>query len=172
MRSCGDYMKAGDIVFVKGESLISKIVNYFDGEYSHVAIALSETHILEAKYFRDVVIRSMKYKDYKVVDLRLSDEQREVIVHKGINLVGRKYGYGQIIKEMLQKLFKFKDTNKLNNPNQMICSELVAHLLFQAGWISKKEIIKVSNYTPNELHRYLNYKIILNKEKGIIPFSL
>jgi len=136
-------MKAGDILFVRGDSLLSSAIRLFDkGEFTHVAVAVSETHILEAQYFTKTRITPIYFEDYEIVRLDLPEYE---VLKISIQLVGKWYDYLQIVGYMLDK--------KTNNPNQMICSELVATVLYQLGEI--EDYNKVKDLTPNELYQYL-----------------
>jgi hypothetical protein len=63
-------LQAGDIIFIRGHSLFSNAVRFFDpGTFSHVAVAVSATHILEAQFYTRVRIAPMNYDEYEVIDL-------------------------------------------------------------------------------------------------------
>jgi len=135
-------MKAGDIVFVRGHNPISYAVRLMDkGSFSHVALAVSPTHVIEAEYSTRVRICPIHYKDFEVVDLNLTEEQRDDIVHGGIQAVGKWYDYIQILGYVLsRKTF-------LGSPNALICSELVYELLSGVGINMGNPFIK-----PNEMY--------------------
>lgn len=136
-------MKAGDILFVRGHSLVSKAVRLFDkGEFTHVAIALSDTHILEAQYFTKTRITPIYFDDYEIVDLGINEDE---LLRLGVNLTGKWYDYKQIIGYMFK--------HRSNNPNHLICSELVATVLFGLGIVD--DYSKVKDLTPNQLYRFL-----------------
>lgn len=150
-------MRTGDIVFVNGKTPTSWLVRKIDGgPFSHVAVAVSNTHILEAQYFTKVRISEMKYTDYEVIDLGLSDEQRDKIVHLGIELVGRWYDYPQILWYFLNHFIKLDAKKIWNSKNNLICSELVDYLLFQVGYLD--EDVFLGNVTPKELYDFLKRK--------------
>lgn len=152
-------LKAGDIIFVRGSSPLSKIVRYFDkGRFSHVAIAVSETHIFEADWYTRATIREFHFQDneYEIVDLGLTKEERDVIVHHSINLVGKWYDFPQIAWYIGKKLMNLKGRNKLNSPNMLICSEAVYLFLEETGRIPCANDLNV-DVTPNELYRQLTH---------------
>lgn len=152
-------MRAGDIVFVRGNSLISNAVRYFDkGEFSHVAIAVSSTHVLEAQYSTKVRMTPFYFEDYEVVDLGLTDEERNRVVHLGVQQTGKWYDYSQIAWYILKKVFNLEGDNLLNSPNNLICSELVSNILILLGKISVNE--RVVDFTPNELYNFLQNFIV------------
>ena len=144
-------MKAGDIIFVRGNSILSKIIRLFDkGRYSHVAIAVSSTEILESQYFTRSKIVKNYHEDYDVVDLNLSEYQRKEVVRMSKSMVGKWYDYKQILGYIFKRPW--------DNPNNMICSELVAVMLFELYILRPSHNITLENFRmmkPNELYRYL-----------------
>lgn len=148
-------MKAGDIVFVRGKTLISKLVRIFDkGEFSHVAIAVSETHILEAQYFIRSRITPVYFNDFKIVPLELTEIERIELIKLAISLVGKWYDYAQILGYLLNK--------EINNSNYYICSEMIANILFKLGKI--ENFSEVMNLKPNELYKFLKRKLAEERE--------
>lgn len=147
-------MRCGDLVFVRGKSPISKLINLFDGQFSHVGIIVSDKGaVLESQRFTESRIVPFNYEDYEVVDLGLSEEQREEILKLAVDLTGIRYDYSQIFGLLLNRLF---GTKGWNNPTNMICSELLVYLLFQIDWFEDvKEADRMLEFTPNELYRYL-----------------
>ena len=138
-------MKAGDIIFVRGNTILSKCIRYFDkGEFSHVAIAVSDTHVLEAQYFTKSRITPMYFTDYEIIDLGFTDEERMDTIKIGIELVGVWYDYFQAISYIFRTGF--------NNPNHYICSEMIAILLDRLG---KEQFQLETNITPNQLYKKL-----------------
>lgn len=136
-------MRAGDIVFIRGKSPISFLIRLFDkGDFSHVAMAVSENHIIESEYFAKVQIREIDYSNYEIVHLDLTKEQRDKIVHSAIKLIGRRYDYTQIMGYMVSRRF--------GTPDALICSELVYILLKSVGLNIGDRFIK-----PNELFNVL-----------------
>lgn len=156
-------MKAGDIIFVRGKSPLSKCVKFFDnGEFSHIAIAVSDTHIFEANWYTRAEITEFHFEDYEIIDLGLTEEERQLIVSESFKLIGKWYDYFQILWYILKRFFNPKGRNRFNNPNMLICSEAVYILLNKLG---KEEIVGNLNIdaTPNELYRYLTVFVERNK---------
>jgi ribosomal protein L21E len=143
-------MKAGDIVFIRGNSFLSKIIKRFDkGDFTHVAIAVSDNEIFEAQYYMKTKINKMHYEDYDIVSLNLSNKDVEKIIIMCNILQGKWYDYTQAISYMFRYWF---DSHIKNDPNALICSEVLAILLYM---IDKTEYLD-TNVTPNELYRQLN----------------
>jgi hypothetical protein len=148
-------MKAGDIIFVRGKSPLSNLVKFFDkGEFSHVAIAISSTHVLEADWYIRTRVREMNYEDVEVVDLGLTEEERDLIVHAGIQLIGKWYDYKQILWYVLKRFFSLKGKNKFNSPNNLICSEVIFYILAELGMVDCVTGLDF-DVTPNQLYKYM-----------------
>lgn len=149
-------MQTGDLVFVRGHSLLSRLITLFDkGKWSHVAVAVSDTEIIEAAYFTKVRIRKMEYKDYEIAPMNLTFEEQKTIVELAKKLEGKWYDYKQILWYVLRNLFKVEKSPFWNNPNDLICSELVFILYSSIGKTYGDSFV-----TPNEL-----YHIITNNRE-------
>lgn len=146
--------RAGDVLFVRGKSLISKLIKKIDnGSFSHVVIAVSEKSVLESQRFVKSSIVPIYFDDYEVVDLGLTDEERDKVVHLAVDLVGKHYDYIQVFNILLKKWFG-KEIK--NNPNNVICSELIVYILFKLNWFENvSDADKFLKLTPNELYKYL-----------------
>ncbi|AYP68605.1 hypothetical protein EalM132_00093 [Exiguobacterium phage vB_EalM-132] len=141
-------MQTGDILFIKGKGLISSAIRLVDGgEYTHVAIALTENTILEAQYFTRSRIIKNPYKEYDIIRLDLSGHDKCDILKLSVSLSGKWYDYKQIIGHLIKK--------PLNNPNNMICSELVGVLLYHLGYEKEMSLEHMASLTPHTLHQYL-----------------
>lgn len=158
-------MKKGDIIFVQGKGIISKIIRMFDrGKFSHVAIAVSESKIIEADVDTKVAIRPLsmdKYRLVEIVDLELTFKQREEVIRSALRMIGTKYDYIQLLWYALRKIFGFKGRNRLNNPRYVICSEMVFRVLNEAGILEDLGIDESYedgiDLTPNELYDLVKY---------------
>lgn len=146
-------MKSGDIIFVKGHGIIERLIEFFDkGRFSHVVIAVSDKDVLEAQYGTKSRVIPFYFESYEIVDLCLSELQRNRVKELSKELIGHKYDFIQVISYLIKDTFdrKFK---VINNPNNYICSELVEVILQDIGVISNDKRLK--NLTPNELYKYL-----------------
>lgn len=138
-------MQAGDIVFVRGKTLMSKLIRFFDkGEFSHVAMAVSPNLIIEAQYGTKVRIVPFRfnYEDCEIVDLGLTEEQRKQIQRNANKYVGKRYDYLQAIGLALKR--------GIDNQNAYICTEIIHEMLGCVGYECCPNDMK-----PNELYRYL-----------------
>jgi hypothetical protein len=150
----GFVMKCGNIVFVRGNSLLSKAIEHFDGKFSHVFLCLSENAILEAQYSTKSCIVPFHYQnqEYEIVDLNLSRSQKQRVQELGLSLIGKKYDYIQIISYLIRDIID-RDFKIINNPNNLICSEVIEIILQDIGIIPNDK--KLRDMTPNGLYRYL-----------------
>lgn len=138
-------MKAGDIIFVRGDSLISRLVKLVDkGSFSHVAIAVSETEVIEANWNMKSSVVKFHYEDYEIVELNLTDNQRKQVPVVASSLVGKWYDYIQVIAYIFQ--------SRINNPRQLICSELVYNILYSIDYMKDPNLVDIK---PNELYHIL-----------------
>lgn len=157
-------MKKGDIVFAQGKGLIGKTIRFFDkGKFSHVAIAVSDKHVIEADYDTSVAITVFDPREYsyiEIIDLNLTEDERNKVVDIGIKYIGRRYDYLQLIWYVFKKIFRLKGRNLFNNPKNMICSELVWRILDEMGVIKELDLNGIHygiDLTPNQLYDLLKH---------------
>lgn len=149
-------MKAGDVVFLKPTGFIGWAITKIDGgPFSHVAIAVSETHIVEAQYHtKSRIWPAYTGRSVTVMDLGLSDLQRNMIVHNAIAITGKWYDYRLLFHYFFTNALKFRFKAIWNSQNNLICSELVAGLLLSVDWEGAEGLVD-KNITPRELFEYL-----------------
>lgn len=136
--------KAGDIFFVRGDSLISNAIKFVtDSDYSHVGIFLDDIHIYHTEYNTVSSIVHLKYPKDKIVVYRLYEEINEEKLRDFIySHMGNKYDFKEIIKIVLR-------INTDENDNEYICSTLIRNAFRQQGIeLSNKKIP-----TPEDLFR-------------------
>ena len=130
-----------------------------NGKFSHVAIAVSSKHILQAEYSSkvsvvrfDTLMNEGKIKEYEVIDLKLDTLQREDLYRASMTHIGKSYDYLQILSFLLNKLFGFKLINKRD---RFICSELVISSMDRADLLDGYDIDTLIDMTPNELYEFI-----------------
>lgn len=149
-------MQAGDVVFMKPGGIIGRLVAKFDGSpYSHVAIAVSETHIAEAQGHTRSRVWPLYERDNMVLSLPLTEEQRAAIPVIAINHTGRWYDWRLIAYYFMNRVLRLDTKAIWNSQNNLICSELVASVLHTAGYIPAVEL-KNKNVSPSELYLILS----------------
>lgn len=157
-------MRKGDIVFIKGSSVITRIITKIDkmsngdnGEYSHVAIAISDKHMIEANYNQKVSIVNLdkqmpSISKLKVIDLKLTQQERESVYQNSIKYLDKRYDYLQIVTLLFNRLFGFR---LINNKKRFICSELVVSAMNDSGLLEGYDCEKLSDMTPNQLYEFI-----------------
>lgn len=160
-------IKAGDIIFVRNNNwLTSRLITFFDkGRFSHVCVAISNTHVVEAQYGTKVRIVPFYYgqDQYVVMDLGLNEKEASKVKDVALTMTGKWYDYPQLIGYAFKKFFGYKKgTTLFNNPNNWICSELVYHMLVSIGKINHKE--ELHDLTPNQLYNFLHNLCISQEE--------
>lgn len=138
--------ETGDIVHVKGQGLLSRLIRWFSrggGEQrtwaSHSAMVLrcvgDEVEIIEAIY--KVVVRPIKAyaggKSRLLVSRRpggLSEEEKEKMTEKAEDYQGRKYGYWKLFMHALDRIFnnRYVFRRLAGMDDYPICSWLVAYV--------------------------------------------
>lgn len=128
-------MHTGDIVFFKGESLISKIISKLTkSPYTHVAVVIMNEVILESDRFIETRLRPLHDDEiYTIMRCELNSAQKEMIIANSINFIGKKYDYLQIAKWFFKLTFNFDGKGLVNNANRVYCSELVDILFKSVG---------------------------------------
>lgn len=146
-------MKAGDLVFVRTKGILPALIRFFDkGRFNHVAIAYSETQILEVDFDTCVRIVTLPYDEVEVVPIPLKDII--LLENFGKKYIGKKYDLGQVFRIWVRLVFGFKWLNRFNNPREVICSELAGEYLQYIGLVDAGEEL----LAPNELYRDIKNK--------------
>lgn len=151
-------MRAGDIVFFKPSDWLGRMIAKVDGgPYSHVAIAVSDTHVAEAQGLRFSRITPLYGRDHDIIDIGLSEEQRRQITMNAPLIVGRWYDYKLIAGYFLRNVFKWNVDALWNSQMNLICSELVSSLLVSVGHEGANELTG-HNVSPSELYVELYFQ--------------
>ena len=118
-------MQAGNILLVRGSGLISWIIKVVThSEYSHVALVISETEIIEIDSFKRVSIRKNPYSNYDLIHvLDIPDRKRDKVVAFAKAQLGKQYDYAQLLEILFEMVFHTR--LYLNSKNKLICSELI-----------------------------------------------
>jgi hypothetical protein len=148
-------LQTGDILFIRGHSPISSLIKYFDGEYSHCAIVVSDcgTRILESQRFVKSRICSLKYTDLDFVSMNLNSQQKEKLREVAIRFCDFGYDYKKFIGYAIEKIFKFKKSHYLDSNYHFLCSELIELVIGLIGAIPIDK--NFGDKTPNELFEFL-----------------
>lgn len=149
-----DDLEVGDLIFVRGDTIISKIINRVDkGEFSHLAIYVGNGKVLEAQRFTKTRITDYYFKNIHVYKMNLSPDQKCNLLHLVPKFVGIRYDYLQVFQIAMKKLFNVKP--KPNNRDNFICSELVVNLYSELKIFDDDFKLLALDSTPNELYNFL-----------------
>lgn len=157
-------MKTGNLIFCQGNGFVSKLIRFIDkGEFSHVAIVYDSDSVIEAEYDTRAVHRIFnpdKYNKIAIADFGLTERQTDAVMYEAQFLLGKRYDYLQLLGYIIKRIFRLEG-NRLNNPNNLICSELVFIVLDKSGVLNdlniKHEFLVGSDLTPNQLFDLINY---------------
>lgn len=130
-------MQTGDIVFFKGDAWADDIIYKLTGSpYTHVAIAVNSTSILEVNRGIKVRVRSLGDREvYKVMRPKtpLTNDQRRGLLGNGLKLVGKVgYNYVDVVIWGLRLLTHWK-IPFVDRVNSLYCSQLVDRLYLEIG---------------------------------------
>lgn len=149
-------MSTGNILFIEGSSWVSKLIQKIDGPYSHVAIRLGERTYFESQRYVNSRITNEPIKDACTeFYLDLDAYQKEMVVKSAFRLVDTPYDYKQIFSILWHRLTKRPIKNRRTH---LICSESVATILYECGYLTREEFLQAESMTPNELYKMLAEK--------------
>lgn len=145
-------LEIGDIIFEKGRGPISwcikKVTN---SEYSHVAVYYGNGLVIHSHLLGGVHITNLKsigeYDVYRIKE-GLTDKQKTLMKSACIDYLGMQYDLPQIFGYLWTAVFE--GDNKLNNPNLVICSELV-DILYNVLGYDLLEGRLLGDVTPEQL---------------------
>lgn len=157
-------MQTGDIIFYKaGKGIIPKIISFLSkSEYSHVAIALDSTRILEADRFIKSRIVELQYDTeiHRVYRIEgLTEEQKTTIRTLIKAFEGYPYDYLEIIRWFVLLAFKY-DVPLINRANYLFCAEVVDYVLHHS-LIPRKDTYPVGRILPHMLIEVYDAKRIV-----------
>lgn len=144
--------RAGDVLFFRGASPISKLISWFTkSPYTHVALALGDGRIIESDRFVNTRIRHLTDED--VFDIhRLHDatpESLNLACMVAQSFEGARYDYLQIAGIAVRLLFRW-DKTLFNRANYFICSELI-DVSFMASYIERLHQSYIGSLDPGQL---------------------
>ena len=154
-------MQVGDIIFVEGTGLVSKLIKWVSGgKWSHCAMFLDNNTLIETEWStkcRIINIEDTDYlqKNHEVISCPLTQAQQELLQVLVFPLLGKKYDFWLIFKLLIHFIFKTKIDK--HSAETLVCSELVAYVLLSLGIFTYDETY-VANTSPTELYEILKGK--------------
>lgn len=146
-------LQVGDIIAYKGTGVLSKIVRFFTrSKYSHISMAISSTHLIEANWYKKSNVIEFKYNPNEMEIFRVENltvEHQITILQRSYEYINKYYDYIQIFGHLLESL-GIVVKNPLNSDNKIICSELIdrAYLDINIDLVDSRE---EGNVTPNDI---------------------
>jgi hypothetical protein len=124
----------GDLIFCESTTIFGRLIRKVTGSpFSHVALAISSTDIVEADAFiksREVPFQQTEYPHIKVMRTKvpLTDEQKRLLVENSGKLLGRGYNYWAIFLLFLRIIFKINLDKLKVDLTKLWCSELTDYI--------------------------------------------
>lgn len=131
-------LQIGDIVLVKGTGFLSRCVRFFtNSQYSHVAMLVTEKHIIEANWYKKANIVEFKYnpKTMEIYRLKggLDENQKKILLLHAYDMLNSYYDYFQIFGYVIGSLIGKQYINPFNSSALVICSELIDRAYLSIG---------------------------------------
>ncbi len=161
----GTELEVGDVILYKGgEGILSRAVQFFTkSKYSHVAMMISDTLLIEANWYKKSNTITFQYDKGKMEIYRvnggLSVEQKLTLLEHCYGFLNKKYDYPQILGYIL-RFFNKNKINTFNSSNKLICSELIDRAYLKVGVDLSNEHY-VGDVTPEDIVKSEKLKRIL-----------
>lgn len=151
-------IECGDSIFVRGNGPFSRTVRKVTkSPYSHVAVALTDGILIEAKargvrvaHF-DEVIKD----DFDIGKLQKDIDMQEFIL-TALKFAGYRYDYSSLFWFPIDGIFRGE--NKFSSPHEVICSELAVRVYRAYGFDVFSDIF-YGDITPAILSEWRGIKI-------------
>lgn len=128
-----------DIILVKnrkglfGKAILA-VMNFFQDdlvEYQHIMLAINDKECVEALFKVKVSITRDRFKGFSKYEIircdSLTEAQRRAIANQAEDLVGLRYSVLRVFLQLFDQTFNTNYfTKRIKDPNQQICSSLVA----------------------------------------------
>lgn len=150
-------MKKGDLIFVRNNGwLFNRIRQVTNSEFDHLALCISDSHLIEATPTRGVARAFItKYDSTTHSVCRFNDEYKsniDTLVSYCESKLGRKYDLLQVISLYILILLGIKtSTNPLDIREAFVCSELVGQGAEEAGIIFA-DGVATDRLTPGDIY--------------------
>lgn len=157
-------IQAGDIIFVKPNSVLFKLVRWFTkGKFGHVGLISgkieSHTLVIESDGngtdINDLAWRNIRKENYAIYRIDgITDDQRTALVKKCLSYVGMAYDHSAWLNFIIGKTWFGED-------KQLYCSEMIYRALRSLDLI--EDAYHPEKVSPAEIFRLLENKITLVK---------
>lgn len=139
-----DLIEPGDVFlsFNNGSKLSKWIANITNSEWSHVFMYIGNGNIVESTGHGGVRIGPLKKyfegeHDVAILRLKATEIERNILVEKVLNHVGKRYGRLQILWYLILRWIRQSENPRFQldiQPNAMVCSEAVATGMDELGY--------------------------------------
>lgn len=147
-------MRAGDMALSAGGNLAGWLIRTGDhSRYNHVRLILNEQGDVAEAVGGGFVYGKVRPGDVICSPLGMTDEQREQIPDVVASLIGRPYGYIDVVALGLAQIGFFKKlvARRVKNPRRLFCSQAVDHAWLLAGYHAFNDKRMSQNVTPGDL---------------------
>lgn len=156
-------LQTGDIILYKPETFVGDLIcKMTKSPYSHVALVLEGSQILNANRFIKSNVIELEYNEdihhiYRPKNIK--EIHKESIIQRSYKYIGKRYDYLQIIGLFLRVTFNW-NIHSLNSLNKFICSEVIDKIYYESG-VQRLDDKLLFNITPFELlDKYEFVKVI------------
>ena len=153
-------IQPGDVVFYMQKGIIGGLISKITkSPYSHVALVIDETTVLEANRFittrlADIDLSGREYHVYRVEGI--TEEQGvEAAIHAMEKLLNTRYDYLQLVGLFFRYVFHW-DFLTLNHRNRWLCSEVIDYAYLTTG-LKRTDFKHVMNISPQGI--FEKYKL-------------
>ncbi|MFW6016138.1 MAG: YiiX/YebB-like N1pC/P60 family cysteine hydrolase [bacterium] len=146
-------IQTGDLIFEKGEGPISSTIKKFtQSEYSHVAMVydfpyIVHSHLIGGVQWDDISAVKNQFDVYRLKN-GLTNNKKDQLKKAMLGYLGHKYDLSQIFGYLQMAIIK--GDNKFNNPDEIICNELVERCYNKIGYTLLKGVA-LGDSTPGSL---------------------
>lgn len=121
-------MEAGDLIFVKGDCFPSRLIRFFlKSDYTHVTIAMDDTHICEVDIFTKMKVMKNPYSEFDLYRLKrnLTEKEKEELTNFLIEKCKSSKGYDwwRLVSIGIKMYFRWNLI--IHEQDRYICSEII-----------------------------------------------
>lgn len=157
-----NFEPADIIITMDKKSLFSRAILYSlrlfqkdPVDYQHSMLVIDNDRCIEANLKVEInrlTDRFGEFKRYKVIRHRhLTDKQRQEIVDKAFSMLGRRYSFLRVGLQLFDQIFSTNYfTRRIGDPDQQICSSLVAWCYKEVTGI-KFNKVKWNSVEPDDI---------------------
>lgn len=158
-------LEAGDLLFVKGDCNASSLIRFFlKSDYTHVTIAMDDTHICEVDIFRKMEIMKNPYSEYDLYRLnrKLTDAEKEDLLNflRDKCKSSRGYDWWRLVSIFIKMYFRWNLV--IHEQDRYICSEIIDKAYQHIGIDLVKERV-TGDVTPLDLLHSKHIKLVHSK---------